>query len=359
MRVALVLAVRGLGATWPNPSVGCVLVKNQRVIGRGWTQPGGRPHAETVALERAGAEAEGATVYVSLEPCAHQGKTGPCVDALIDAGVARVVVAITDPNPSVNGAGLKKLRAHGVTVEDSVLEPLARALNAGFLSTIDKNRPLVTLKTATSLDGRIAVANGASQWLTGSAARWRAHLLRAQNDAVMVGVGTAAADNPELTCRLPGLSGRSPVRVVVDSTLRLPLTHKLIATAGDTPTWIITLSGGDGARKNAFRDCGVEVLEVGDDEFGHPDISIGLEMMAKRGMTRILVEGGGRLAAALLRAKLVDRLAWFRTPSLIGGDGYPAALAFGVEDLDEMPRFRRDRVVELGDDTLETYVTTG
>ena len=359
MRTALGLAMRGLGSTWPNPSVGCVLVRDARVIARGSTQAGGRPHAETVALDRAGAAASGATAYVSLEPCSHHGETSPCADALIDAGIARVVIGATDPHPSVDGAGVAKLEAAGIDVEIDVLGPEARRLNAGFFLAMRAGRPLVTLKTATTLDGRIAVASGASQWLTGSPARRRAHLLRAQNDAVMVGVGTAIADNPELTCRLAGLADRSPIRIIVDSSMRLPLTHKVVASATERPTWIVTLDGGDAARKKAFRDCGVTVLEVGPDAFGHPDIADALAMIGTRGITRLLVEGGSRLAAAFLRSKMVDRLAWFRAPSLIGGDGYPAALLFGVETLPDMPTFQRDRAVELGDDVLETYIVTG
>ena len=358
MRTALALATRGLGSTWPNPTVGCVLVRNGRVIARGATQPGGRPHAEAVALGRAGVAAQGATAYVSLEPCSHHGETSPCADALIEAGIARAVVATTDPNPAVDGDGIKKLEAAGIAVEVGLLGQEARRLNAGFFLCVRENRPLVTLKTATTLDGRIAVASGASQWLTGPSARRRAHLLRAQHDAVMIGVGTAVADNPELTCRLDGLSDRSPVRIVVDSSMRLPLTHKIVATADQIPTWIVTLERGDAARKKAFRDCGVELLEVGPDPYGHPDIPVVLEMIAKRNITRLLVEGGSRLAAAFLRAKRVDRLAWFRAPSLIGGDGYPVALPFGVEDLPNMPIYMRERVVSLDDDVLETYIVS-
>ena len=354
MRAALALAARGLGSTWPNPAVGCVLVAGGRVVGRGWTQPGGRPHAEAVALERAGARARGATAYVSLEPCAHHGATPPCADALIAAGIAAAVIAMPDPNP-VAGGGIDRLRAAGIAVEVGLMEDEARALNAGFLLAVEHGRPLVTLKTATTLDGRIALANGASQWLTGAPARRRAHLLRSQHDAVMVGAGTAVADNPMLTCRLPGLAERSPVRIVVDSSLRLPLTHRVVATAGDTPTWVVTLAAAPGVRKRALRDGGVEVIEVRPDGFGHPDVAEMLALIARRGVTRLLVEGGSRLAAAFLRTDLVDRLAWFRAPALIGGDGYPAARPFGIEELADMPAFRLERILALGADTLETY----
>lgn len=355
MRAALALAARGLGSTWPNPAVGCVLVAGGRVVGRGWTQPGGRPHAEAVALERAGARARGATAYVSLEPCAHHGATPPCADALIAAGIAAAVIAMPDPNPAVAGRGIDRLRAAGIAVEVGLMEAEARALNAGFLLAVEHGRPLVTLKTATTLDGRIAVASGASQWLTGAPARRRAHLLRSQHDALMVGAGTAVADNPMLTCRLPGLAERSPVRIVVDSSLRLPLTHRVVATAGDTPTWVVTLDTGPGVRKRALRDGGVDVIEVGPDRFGHPDVAETLALIARRGVTRLLVEGGSRLAAAFLRTGLVDRLAWFRAPALIGGDGYPAARPFGIEELADMPAFRLERILALGEDALETY----
>src|SRR5579862_7078692 len=213
MRGALSLARRGLGNTWPNPAVGCVLVREGRVVGRGWTQPGGRPHAETEALARAGRAARGATAYVTLEPCCHHGRTPPCADALIAAGLSRVVAAIEDPDPRVAGGGLARLRAAGLDVESGLCAAEAAEINAGFLSRLRLGRPLVTLKLATSLDGRIATASGESRWITGGPARERAHLLRATHDAILVGTDTVIADNPELTCRLPGLAGHSPVRV--------------------------------------------------------------------------------------------------------------------------------------------------
>ena len=355
MRAALALARRGLGTTWPNPTVGCVLVADGHVVGRGWTQPGGVPHAETIALERAGGRARGATAYVSLEPCSHYGKTAPCADALVAAGIARAVVAMRDPNPDINGRGINKLKDAGVEVALGLMETEARKMNAGFDLRVQKGRPLVTLKTATTLDGRIAVASGASQWITGAAARRRAHLLRSQHDAVMVGVGTAVADNPQLTCRLPGLARRSPVRIVLDSSLRLPLTHHLVAGAGERVTWLITSAYSERARKRALREIGVEVIEIGTDEFGYPDLLEAVDLVAQRGITRLLVEGGSRLAAALLRARLVDRLAWFRVATLIGGDGYPVTQPFGIEQLEDMPVFRRDGTLPLGHDVLETY----
>src|SRR5580700_4659831 len=227
MRTALGLARRGLGNTWPNPAVGCVIVKDGRVVGRGWTQKGGRPHAETEALARAGKGAKGATAYVSLEPCSHHGKTPPCAEALIAAGVSRVVAAVEDPDPRVSGRGIARLRAAGIAVEAGLCAAEAAELNAGFFCRVAQGRPLVTLKLAASLDGRIATPTGKSRWITGPAARERAHLLRAAHDAVLIGTGTALADDPQLTCRLPGLEARSPVRIVIDRTLRLPATLRL------------------------------------------------------------------------------------------------------------------------------------
>ena len=240
MAHALALAGRGLGNVWPNPAVGCILVRDGRIAGRGWTQPGGRPHAETEALARAGAGAQGATCYTTLEPCAHEGKTGPCADALAEAGIARAVVALEDPDARVAGRGIARLEAAGIEVARGCMENEARALNAGFLARVEKGRPHLTLKLASSLDGRIATHSGDSRWITGEAARARAHLLRARHDAVMVGAASARADDPALTCRLPGMAGASPVRVVIDGSARLPATHALIAGAGTAPTWIVS-----------------------------------------------------------------------------------------------------------------------
>ncbi len=345
MRAALALARRGLGSAWPNPAVGCVLVKDGAVVGRGWTQPGGRPHGETEALERAG---------VSLEPCCHWGKTPPCTDGLLAAGVARVVLPVEDPDPRVSGRGIARLRDAGVEVVTGVLADEARALNEGFFRRINEGRPLVTLKLASTLDGRIATAEGESRWITGDLARERAHLLRARHDAVMIGSNTALADDPELTCRLPGLTDRSPVRIVVDGRLRVPLTATLVATAKATPTWFVTLKGDAPERHRAFRDCGVELIEVA--RAGETvDLAAAFHELGKRGLTRVLVEGGASLAAALLRAGLVDHIAWFRAPRLIGGDGVPAITAFGIDKLASTPHFERVAVEALGEDVLETF----
>jgi len=341
MRAALALARRGLGNTWPNPAVGCVLVDEGRVVGRGWTQPGGRPHAETEALRRAGPAAKGATAYVTLEPCAHHGKTPPCADALIAAGVARVAAAIEDPDPRVAGKGLARLRAAGIAVDDGLCAAEAEEVNAGFLQRVRTGRPLVTLKLAATLDGRIATASGESRWITGPAARERAHALRASHDAILVGTGTVLADDPELTCRLPGLTDRSPLRIVFDRHLRIPPAARVFAP----PCWVLTVA--DDAPE--LRARGVEVVPA------PPDLGETLQVLGARGLTRVLVEGGGQFAASLLAAGLVDRLVWMRAPTAIGGDGIPAIAALGLAQLADAPRFEQVSSETTGGDVVETY----
>ncbi|MCH8188981.1 MAG: bifunctional diaminohydroxyphosphoribosylaminopyrimidine deaminase/5-amino-6-(5-phosphoribosylamino)uracil reductase RibD [Proteobacteria bacterium] len=358
MGAALGLAARGLGSVWPNPAVGCVLVNGGHVVGRGWTQPGGRPHAETEALRRAGAAAHGACAYVTLEPCSHHGKTAPCSSALIEAGISRAVIALEDPDRRVAGRGIEALRGAGLEVAVGTGGEEAAELNAGFLKRIEQGLPLVTLKTAATLDGKIATHTGESQWITGEGARAAAHLLRASHDAVMIGVGTALADDPELTCRLPGLEGRSPVRIVLDRRLRTPLTGKLVSSAATAPTWIVTLSSADRDRRKAYTDAGVEVITCPADSDGNLDMAAVLRALAEKGLTRVLAEGGSHVAAALLRSGLVDRMAWFRAPGVIGADGIAAVAGLGVEVLGKMPRAQRREVRRLGEDLLETFVFT-
>jgi len=356
MRAALALAARGVGLTWPNPSVGCVLVQDGHVVGRGVTAPGGRPHAETQALAQAGEAARGATAYVSLEPCSHHGRTPPCAEALVQAGVRRVVVACEDPDPRVRGRGMARLRNAGILVQSGLCADPARDLNEGFFRRVSEGRPLVSLKMATSLDGRIATRSGESQWITGDTARAWGHGLRARHDAIMVGIGTALADDPELTCRLNGLERRSPVRIVMDSQLRLPLTSRLMRTAGDIPTWIVHLAeGGAAERLRAFEDLGARLIPVALDGAGGLSVRAALEALAAEGITRVLAEGGARLAASLLHADRVDRLEWFRATSLLGGDALPAAQAFGIERLAGAPRFERIAIRQAGADVLESY----
>lgn len=360
MQGALALARRGLGRVAPNPAVGCILVRDGRVLGRGWTQPGGRPHAETEAIRRAQAAdpdgARGSTCYVTLEPCAHHGKTPPCVDALIEAGVARVVVALQDPDPRVAGLGLQRLREAGIAVDTGVEADAAAELNAGYLLMRREDRPLITLKVATTLDGRIATHAGQSHWITGEAARARAHLLRARHDAVLVGSGTAVADNPSLTVRLPGMDAYRPLRVVLDGRLRLPLTHGLVRDAAEIPTLLMTRHDVPADRSKAYRGAGVELEELPTDTQGALSLTAALHALAARGLTRVLVEGGGQLAAGLLRYNLVDRIVWFRSPRVIGGDGIPAIAGFGLDQLADTPRFHLTSATSVGEDAMESYV---
>ena len=360
METALGLARRGLGRVWPNPAVGCVLTAAGKdgifqIVGRGWTEPGGRPHAETQALSRAGSRAKGATAYISLEPCAHAGETPPCVKALIKAGISRAVVALEDPDPRVSGKGIAALEKAGITVDVGLCAKQGEAVNAGFFMRVKEGRPLVTLKLATTLDGRIATRHGESRWITGETSRQAVHGLRLRHDAVMVGSGTVHADNPDLTCRLPGLAEGSPVRVVMDARLRLPLTSRLVRYAELFPTWIVTRPDGDKSRREAYDDCGVKVMESGCDETGNLDPLAALHALAKKGITRVLVEGGGHMAAAMLGRGLVDRLVWFRAPRVMGGDGLAVVAPFGVDELAMTANFTRLLVRASGDDILEVY----
>ncbi len=353
MAAALALGRRGLGRVWPNPAVGCVLARGARVVARGWTQPGGRPHAEAEALARAGAAARGADCFVTLEPCSHEGRTPPCADALIRAGIARLVAATGDPDPRVAGAGFARLEAAGVTVERGLGEDRARFDNAGFFMRLAAGRPLVALKTATTLDGRIAARTGRSRWITGAAARAAGHRLRAAYDAVMVGARTALLDDPGLDCRLDGLEDRSPLRILVDARLDLPATHRLAADGRET--WV--LSGEDACPDRARRleDAGLRILRLPEDGDGRPDLAAGLARLGEAGLTRLLVEGGGVLAAALLKADLVDRIHWFRAPALLGGDGTPAIAALGLDEPGAAPRFHLHARRPLGGDLWEVY----
>ncbi len=359
MAAALALAGRGLGNVWPNPAVGCVIVKDGRIVGRGWTQSGGRPHAETEALRRAGKAAKGATVYVTLEPCSHHGQTPPCADALIAAGVARVVAAIIDPDPRVSGHGLERMRDAGIKVETGLMADAAEILNEGYLTRTATGRPMVTLKLAATLDGRIATHNGDSQWITDEGARAMAHGLRATHDAVAVGIGTASSDDPHLTCRLPGLPVRPPARIVYDSRLQLSLTRQLVTTARDVPTWIVTLeetvAESAAERAAALEDLGVVLIPVGADDYGRISVAQSLQALGEVGLTRLMVEGGGKLAASFLAEGLVDRVALFRGPSIIGGDGIAAIGPLGLDRVADAPGFRLADQRKIGQDTVESY----
>lgn len=358
MDLALHLAARGLGRVAPNPAVGCIIVDGAgQIIGRGWTQAGGRPHAETMALAQAGEAARGATAYVTLEPCAHHGQTPPCAEALVAAGIARLVVALEDPDPRVSGRGLACIKQAGIAVELGISAEAARDLNAGFLKRVTTGRPLVTLKLATSLDGRIATASGHSQWITGPEARRHGHGLRAINDAILVGHGTVLADDPLLTCRIPGLESRSPLRVVLDGGLSISPDAALVRTAREVPTWIITDEAAEAGREKALADRGVEVIRIAG---GRPlDLARALHALGARGITRLLVEGGAKVATAFLAAGLADRIVWYRAPMVIGGDGRAGVEGLDVRDLAEAAGFRRLSVEAVGQDMVESYARDG
>ncbi|GAB4572164.1 MAG: bifunctional diaminohydroxyphosphoribosylaminopyrimidine deaminase/5-amino-6-(5-phosphoribosylamino)uracil reductase RibD [Rhodothalassiaceae bacterium] len=338
MRHALHLAARGLGQVAPNPAVGCILVRDGIVIARGSTEPGGRPHAEAVALEKAGQRARGATAYVTLEPCAHSGRTPPCADALIAAGVARVVIALQDPDPRTNGAGIARLRAAGIAVETGLLDAQAREIALGFLLRITEKRPMVSLKLATSLDGRIATATGASRWITGEAARRHGHMLRAKHDAILVGAGTWRKDRPSLDCRLAGLEARSPRRIV--------LARDGDGIEGDGRPLLIACTKGATDK---------ERLAIAADEAGRPRIDDLLCRLAELGITRLLVEGGATVAGAFLAAGAVDRLYHYRAPVAFGGDGLAAIAPLGVTSPSGAPRFLPLSERRLGEDRLDLY----
>jgi diaminohydroxyphosphoribosylaminopyrimidine deaminase/5-amino-6-(5-phosphoribosylamino)uracil reductase len=355
MRAALALARRSLGRTWPNPAVGCVIVKDGAVVGRGRTRDGGRPHAEVDALNQAGEAARGATAYVTLEPCSHFGKSPPCADALIKAGVVKVVSAMEDPNPQVNGQGHARLRTAGIAVEVGAGENEAAEINAGFLLQLREGRPLFHLKVASSLDGRIATASGESKWITGTASRADGQRLRATHDAILVGANTVASDDPELTCRLPGLDGYSPVRIVLDSKARTSPGSKLALTANTTPVWLLCTRNAPVTAREALQAKGIQVIEVASNAQGQVDIVTAARTLGERRLTRVLIEGGGEVAAAFLKASLVDRLTCYQAGLLMGADSRSAVAPLGLEKLDFAPRFTLVSSRPLGGDVVETW----
>ncbi len=352
MKMALGLARRGLGTTWPNPSVGCVVVDRQgHIVGRGHTGEGGRPHGETIALSCAGKAAEGAVAYVTLEPCAHHGETPPCATSLIKAGVARVVVATGDPDWRVSGKGLALLKKTGILVDFGVCQSEANQLNQGFFNKTSEGRPMVTVKIASSQDGMIA---GADKWITGPESRQRGHLLRANHDAILVGIGTVLTDNPSLDCRLPGLRSCSPVRVVVDSQLRIPEGCKLVETAKKIPTWVITTVN-SGEKFDALKSLDVKLISCGANQQARVDMTKMMERLGQEGITRLLSEGGAEVNASLIEASLIDRLYWFRSPDVIGKGGLPALASIELNELLARPNFHLLRTGHTGKDIWQEY----
>ncbi len=355
MALALSLGQRGQGNCWPNPAVGCVIVRKGRIVGRGWTRPGGRPHAEVVALGQAGAAARGATAYVTLEPCAHHGRTPPCADALIAAGVARVVTALVDPDRRVAGAGHARLARAGVMVTEGVMQPEARAAHAGFVLNRTQGRPMVTLKLASSFDGRIATASGESRWITGPGARRMVHAMRARHDAVMVGGGTARADDPALTVRNLGVT-KQPLRVICTRRLDLPLNGNLASSPATAPLWLCHGKDAPAERRAAWSELGATLLPVATGPGGQLDPGAILQALGRAGLTRVFCEGGSALAASLLGAGLVDELVGFTAGLVLGAEGRPALGAMGLDRLADAPRFTLVETRDLGGDVLHRWL---
>jgi diaminohydroxyphosphoribosylaminopyrimidine deaminase/5-amino-6-(5-phosphoribosylamino)uracil reductase len=358
MRGAFALARRALGQTWPNPAVGSVVVRPDgipEVIARGATMPGGRPHAERVALEMAGDRSRGCTLYVTLEPCAHHGETPPCVDAIMDTGIGRVVCSAHDPDPRVAGAGIARLREAGIEVVEGVLEEEGARLSLGHALRVTRNRPLVQLKLAVGSDGLVPRGTGTPVWVTGEEARGHGHLLRARADAILVGRGTVAADNPALTCRLPGMLDRSPVRVVLDSKPELSVKARLLSDLAHAPVWLFCTVAGDGKAVARLEAAGVEVIEMAGGRDGGIDPLAILTELAQRGITRLLIEGGPSVAGSFWNADLVDEIYIYQGPEPAGSDGLKALSPGGLEVIVESDVFTVGETRTLGRDRLTVY----
>ena len=355
MRLALSLARRGLGNVWPNPAVGCVIVSKGQIVGRGWTMPGGRPHAEVVALKQAGGLARGGEVYVTLEPCCHEGKTGPCAEALVSAGIKKIYISTLDPDPRVNGKGVLFLKKNKISTSVGLLEKEAIRLNLGFFLKISQGRPLVTMKTASTLDGKIALGNGLSKWITNESARGFSHLFRYIHDAVAVGSGTVLADNPELTCRLPGITNCNKPRIILDRRLRTADDSNLANSARETPVWIVT---SDTHKKHKFKkleEKGVKIILSPLSGEPKTDLIKILKHLGKLGLTRLLFEPGSQLGAALLTAGLVDQLVVFRSSSIAGNDGVGMIGNLYLSEISNMPKMVRNYGLEIEENYLEVF----
>jgi diaminohydroxyphosphoribosylaminopyrimidine deaminase/5-amino-6-(5-phosphoribosylamino)uracil reductase len=352
MAQALQLARRGLGLTWPNPSVGSLVVtQSGEILGRGSTAPGGRPHAEAIALDRAGGRARGATIYITLEPCAHAGRGPACADVIAAAGLARAVIALRDPDPRTAGAGIARLTAAGVAVDEGVLADQAAAVTIGHILRVTEARPSVTLKLAVGADGRLPRGAGAPVWITGPDARAHGHMLRARNDAILVGRGTVLADNPSLTCRLPGMNCRSPVRVVLDRRLRTPPEARLFDDLM-VPVWLICAADEEHPNTDALQDRGAEIVGVPVDAHGLLGLRDALETLANRGITRVLVEGGPRVARALLDADLIDEVVIYQGPRQAGVDGLLPFVSEGLDPVTTSGHFMQIEARMFGPDRM-------
>jgi len=349
MNSAIALAKTQLGQTWPNPAVAAIVEKDGVIIGRGVTAKGGRPHAETQALDMAGSAAAGATLYVTLEPCSHTGKTPPCVDAIIKSGIRKVVIACRDPDSRVMGSGIAALQATGIEIIENVCKAEAEAVNRGFFSRIQKGRPYVALKIATTLDGKIATASNESKWITGEKSRQRVHLLRSQFDAVITGIGTILADDPQLTCRLNGCMDRNPVRVILDSELRLPKSSKLVTTLKEAPIWMFARPA---VVNNVWPVSGIKIFPV-KEYFQGLDLEKVLQTLAEQGVTRVLVEAGTRVMTSFIRSNLVDTIYWFRSAMALGSGGRDGIDNLNINSITESLTFSSISIESINNDTLE------
>jgi diaminohydroxyphosphoribosylaminopyrimidine deaminase/5-amino-6-(5-phosphoribosylamino)uracil reductase len=354
MNAALALGRRGLGLTAPNPSVGALVVKDGVVLGRGWTAPGGRPHAETAALAEAGAAAKGATIYVTLEPCSHHGQTPPCCEAIAAAGIARLVYAIEDPNPEVAGRGAAYCRAQGLDVTGGICTAQAKRDHRGHILRMTDKRPMVTLKLSETADGYVAGGTHDPRLsITGAPANGLVHVMRAMHDAIMVGIGTALADDPLMTVRLPGLNAK-PLRVVLDSNLRLPLTSRLAQTARDVPVLLLT-SAESLPRADGLHAAGIEIVAVPMMTSGHIDLGAALRVLGTRGLTRIFSEGGPRIGSALIVAGLADEVALFTAPKPLARKGVPTLASPARTRLNDSAFYHPVESCEIGSDRLQLF----
>lgn len=361
MRLALDLAAMGRGRTNPNPMVGAIVVKEGRIVGEGYHQKAGTPHAEVHALKAAGLDAKGATIYVTLEPCSHHGRTPPCTEAILKAGITKVIAAMTDPNPLVAGRGLEKLRRAGVEVVVGLMETEARRLNEVFLSYITTRKPFVLMKSAMTLDGRIATRTGHSRWITGEKARTYVHQLRDEYDAILVGIGTVLADDPALTTRLVDKTGKDPVRIVVDSEGRLPLEARVLTQESDSPTIVAVTRRAPEEKLAQLQAAGAIILVVQEDKVGMVDLNHLMDLLGQQDIASVMVEGGAQINAAALAAGVVDKVAMFIAPKFIGGQQASGPVGgVGVETMEQALNLENIQIRQFGQDILiEGYIPKG
>lgn len=362
MRGALSLARRALGRAWPNPAVGALIVRPDgpcEIIARGWTGRGGRPHAEQVAIQHAAERAKGATLYVTLEPCAHHGKTPPCTNAVIAAGIRRVVCSVGDPDPRTTGAGFARLRQAGIDVSEGILAGAGARIAQGHILRVTRNRPLVQLKLAVGSDGKISPGDGKPVWVTGEDARNHGHLLRARADAILVGRGTVQADDPALTCRLPGMLGASPVKVVLDTHLKLEPQQYRIFNHADAPCWVVAGAQVNPTRAKTYAGTEIEILRCATEGADWMPVEAVLRSLAERGITRLLVEGGPTVSSSFWRAGVVDEIYIYQGTRTAGPKALDALSGMGLHEITDSPDYAVSETRILGSDRLTIYCRSG